>query len=69
MTCELIHSDHYEDVADVELIPEREETLPDSPLEDTVSLTLKRENSIRRSQRQGRSEQRNKLVGDRRQLV
>uniref|UniRef100_A0AAQ4Q6G1 ATP-binding cassette, sub-family C (CFTR/MRP), member 2 n=1 Tax=Gasterosteus aculeatus aculeatus TaxID=481459 RepID=A0AAQ4Q6G1_GASAC len=46
-------SNHYEDVADVELIPEREETLPDSPLEDTVSVTLKRENSIRRSQRQG----------------
>ncbi|XP_037321898.2 canalicular multispecific organic anion transporter 1 [Pungitius pungitius] len=46
-------SNRYEDVADVELIPEREETLPDSPLEDTVSVTLKRENSIRRSQRHG----------------
>ncbi|XP_068578796.1 ATP-binding cassette sub-family C member 2 [Cebidichthys violaceus] len=45
--------DHYQDVADVELIPEREDTLPDSPLEDTVSVTLKRENSIRRSQRNG----------------
>uniref|UniRef100_A0A8C2Z5V6 ATP-binding cassette, sub-family C (CFTR/MRP), member 2 n=1 Tax=Cyclopterus lumpus TaxID=8103 RepID=A0A8C2Z5V6_CYCLU len=31
-----------------------EDTLPDSPLEDTVSVTLKREDSIRRSQRNGR---------------
>uniref|UniRef100_A0A8C4EQY9 ABC-type glutathione-S-conjugate transporter n=1 Tax=Dicentrarchus labrax TaxID=13489 RepID=A0A8C4EQY9_DICLA len=31
-----------------------EDTQPDSPLEDTVSVTLKRENSIRRSQRMGR---------------
>ncbi|XP_031732915.1 ATP-binding cassette sub-family C member 2 [Anarrhichthys ocellatus] len=45
--------DHYQVVADVELIPETEDTLPDSPLEDTVSVTLKRENSIRRSQRNG----------------
>ncbi|KAM8852537.1 ATP-binding cassette sub-family C member 2 isoform 1-T1 [Synchiropus picturatus] len=36
---------------DVELIPERDDMHPDSPLEDTVSFTLKRENSIRRSQR------------------
>uniref|UniRef100_A0A8C2XTH6 Canalicular multispecific organic anion transporter 1 n=1 Tax=Cyclopterus lumpus TaxID=8103 RepID=A0A8C2XTH6_CYCLU len=43
----------YQDAADVELIPEREDTLPDSPLEDTVSVTLKREDSIRRSQRNG----------------
>ncbi|XP_034407618.1 canalicular multispecific organic anion transporter 1 isoform X2 [Cyclopterus lumpus] len=46
-------SDCYQDAADVELIPEREDTLPDSPLEDTVSVTLKREDSIRRSQRNG----------------
>uniref|UniRef100_A0A8C5GHS1 ABC-type glutathione-S-conjugate transporter n=1 Tax=Gouania willdenowi TaxID=441366 RepID=A0A8C5GHS1_GOUWI len=38
---------------DVELFPETEDTQPDSPLEDTVSATLKRENSIRRSQRTG----------------
>lgn len=44
-------SDGCQDTADVELIPEREDTQPDSPLEDTVSVTLKRENSIRRSQR------------------
>ncbi|XP_039995158.1 canalicular multispecific organic anion transporter 1 [Xiphias gladius] len=44
-------SDRCQDTADVELIPEREDTQPDSPLEDTVSVTLKRENSIRRSQR------------------
>ncbi|KAG8000099.1 Canalicular multispecific organic anion transporter 1 [Nibea albiflora] len=43
-----------QDTADVELIPEREDTQPDSPLEDAVSFTLKRESSIRRSQRNGR---------------
>lgn len=43
-----------QDTADIELIPEREDTQPDSPLEDTVSFTLKREHSIRRSQRNGR---------------
>ncbi|TNN71772.1 Canalicular multispecific organic anion transporter 1 [Liparis tanakae] len=46
-------SDGYQEAADVEVIPEREDTLPDSPLEDTVSVTLKREDSIRRSQRNG----------------
>ncbi|XP_038593401.1 canalicular multispecific organic anion transporter 1 [Micropterus salmoides] len=46
-------SDLCQDIADVELIPEREDTQPDSPLEDTVSVTLKRESSIRRSQRKG----------------
>lgn len=51
-----IYSDRCQDTAVVELIPEREDTQPDSPLEDTVSVTLKRENSIRRSQRQGRLE-------------
>ncbi|XP_070772711.1 ATP-binding cassette sub-family C member 2 isoform X2 [Enoplosus armatus] len=45
------HSDRCQDTADIELIPEREDTQPDSPLEDTVSVTLKRESSIRRSQR------------------
>ncbi|XP_041645026.1 canalicular multispecific organic anion transporter 1 [Cheilinus undulatus] len=44
-------SDGSKDTADVELIPERDDAQPDSPLEDTVSATLKRENSIRRSQR------------------
>ncbi|XP_019116392.2 ATP-binding cassette sub-family C member 2 [Larimichthys crocea] len=42
-----------QDTTDVELIPEREDTQPDSPLEDAVSFTLKRESSIRRSQRNG----------------
>ncbi|GAA6213804.1 canalicular multispecific organic anion transporter 1 [Lates japonicus] len=46
-------SDRCQDTVDIELIPEREDTQPDSPLEDTVSVTLKRENSIRRSQRNG----------------
>lgn len=41
------------DSIDIELIPEREVGQPDSPLEDMVSSTLKRENSIRRSQRKG----------------
>lgn len=43
-----------EDTADIELIPEREDTQPDSPLEDTVAVTLKRDHSIRRSQRSSR---------------
>uniref|UniRef100_A0A3P9K0Y3 ATP-binding cassette, sub-family C (CFTR/MRP), member 2 n=1 Tax=Oryzias latipes TaxID=8090 RepID=A0A3P9K0Y3_ORYLA len=43
--------DGCQDTEDLEIIPEREDTQPDSPLEDTVSFTLKRENSIRRSQR------------------
>ncbi|XP_070696945.1 ATP-binding cassette sub-family C member 2 [Pempheris klunzingeri] len=46
-------SDHRQDAADVELIPDIDDTQPDSPLEDTVSVTLRRENSIRRSQRNG----------------
>ncbi|XP_034754338.1 canalicular multispecific organic anion transporter 1 [Etheostoma cragini] len=46
-------SDRCQDTEDVELIPEREDPQPDSPLEDSVSNTLKRENSIRRSQRSG----------------
>ncbi|XP_073338250.1 ATP-binding cassette sub-family C member 2 [Pagrus major] len=46
-------SDRDHDTADIEFIPEREDTQPDSPLEDTVSVTLKRESSIRRSQRNG----------------
>lgn len=49
-----IYPDRDQDAADIELIPEREDTLPDSPLEDTVTVTLKRESSIRRSQRNGR---------------
>uniref|UniRef100_A0A3B4B9M5 ATP-binding cassette, sub-family C (CFTR/MRP), member 2 n=1 Tax=Periophthalmus magnuspinnatus TaxID=409849 RepID=A0A3B4B9M5_9GOBI len=35
---------------DVEMIPDTEDTQIDSPLEDAISVTLKRENSIRRSQ-------------------
>ncbi|XP_034538656.1 canalicular multispecific organic anion transporter 1 [Notolabrus celidotus] len=46
-------SDGSMDTADIDIIPERDDTQPDSPLEDTVSATLKRENSIRRSQRGG----------------
>uniref|UniRef100_A0A667Y4G3 ATP-binding cassette, sub-family C (CFTR/MRP), member 2 n=1 Tax=Myripristis murdjan TaxID=586833 RepID=A0A667Y4G3_9TELE len=38
---------------ELELIPEVEDTQADSPLEDVVSVTLKRETSIRRSQRKG----------------
>ncbi|XP_035982452.1 canalicular multispecific organic anion transporter 1 [Fundulus heteroclitus] len=47
--------DGYQDTEDVELIPDREDTQPDCPPEDAVSFTLKRENSIRRSQRGTRS--------------
>ncbi|XP_030603605.1 canalicular multispecific organic anion transporter 1-like [Archocentrus centrarchus] len=42
-----------QDTEEFELIPDRDDAQPDSPLEDTVSLTLKRENSIRHSQRNG----------------
>ncbi|XP_063347264.1 ATP-binding cassette sub-family C member 2-like [Pelmatolapia mariae] len=42
-----------QDAEDFELIPDGDDAQPDSALEDTVSLTLKRENSIRRSQRNG----------------
>uniref|UniRef100_A0A669F1U5 Canalicular multispecific organic anion transporter 1 n=1 Tax=Oreochromis niloticus TaxID=8128 RepID=A0A669F1U5_ORENI len=38
---------------DFELIPDGDDAQPDGASEDTVSLTLKRENSIRRSQRNG----------------
>ncbi|XP_028278726.1 ATP-binding cassette sub-family C member 2 isoform X2 [Parambassis ranga] len=44
-------SDRCQDTADLELIPDIEDTQPDSPMEDAVSITLKRESSIRRSQR------------------
>ncbi|XP_028983418.1 canalicular multispecific organic anion transporter 1 [Betta splendens] len=47
-------SDRCQDTADVELICESDDTQPDSPLEDSVSVTLKRENTLRRSQRHGR---------------
>ncbi|XP_039477391.1 canalicular multispecific organic anion transporter 1-like isoform X2 [Oreochromis aureus] len=42
-----------QDAEDFELIPDEDDAQPDGALEDTVSLTLKRENSIRRSQRHG----------------
>lgn len=48
-------ADGYLDTEDLELIPEREDIQADSPPEDAVSFTLKRENSIRRSQRGNRS--------------
>ncbi|XP_077585449.1 ATP-binding cassette sub-family C member 2 [Stigmatopora nigra] len=37
------------------LVPEGDDVQPDSQLEDTVAVTLKRENSIRRSQRNSRA--------------
>ncbi|XP_054654514.1 canalicular multispecific organic anion transporter 1 isoform X2 [Dunckerocampus dactyliophorus] len=42
--------EHDQSVAE-EMIPEGDDAQPDSPLEDTVTVTLKRGNSIRRSQR------------------
>lgn len=42
-----------EDTADVELIPDRDDT-PDYLVEDTITMTLKRDHSIRRSQRSSR---------------
>ncbi|XP_024152521.1 canalicular multispecific organic anion transporter 1 isoform X2 [Oryzias melastigma] len=44
------NKDGCQDTEDFEIIPDGGDAEPDSPLEDTVSLTLKRENSIRRSQ-------------------
>ncbi|XP_061601976.1 canalicular multispecific organic anion transporter 1 [Cololabis saira] len=44
-------TDDSQDTEDLELTPDGEDTQPDSFLEDSVSFTLKRENSIRRSQR------------------
>ncbi|XP_051815787.1 canalicular multispecific organic anion transporter 1 isoform X2 [Acanthochromis polyacanthus] len=44
-------SDHDKETTELELIDDGEDIQPDHPLEDTVSATLKRENSIRRSQR------------------
>ncbi|KAF3708249.1 Canalicular multispecific organic anion transporter 1 [Channa argus] len=49
----LSESDRCQETIDVELIPEGDDNTLDSPLEDTVSVTLMRENSIRRSKRQG----------------
>ncbi|KAL3972080.1 microtubule-associated serine/threonine kinase [Sarotherodon galilaeus] len=46
-------TDEGQDAEDFELIPDEDDAQPDGPLEDTVSLTVKRENSIRRSQRNG----------------
>ncbi|KAM4591513.1 ATP-binding cassette sub-family C member 2 [Odontesthes bonariensis] len=44
-------ADGHQDTEGLELIPDREDAQADSPLEDSVSFTLKRENSIRHSQR------------------
>uniref|UniRef100_A0A3B5LYX7 ATP-binding cassette, sub-family C (CFTR/MRP), member 2 n=1 Tax=Xiphophorus couchianus TaxID=32473 RepID=A0A3B5LYX7_9TELE len=43
--------ENYQTITDLEIIAERDDTQADSPPEDAVSITLKRENSIRRSQR------------------
>lgn len=47
-------TDHGHGISDEDLVPEGDDTQPDSPLEDTVTATLKRGNSIRRSQRNSR---------------
>lgn len=39
------------DLEEVDIVPESQEPQPDSPAEDVVSITLKRENSLRHSQR------------------
>uniref|UniRef100_A0A3Q1CPI7 ATP-binding cassette, sub-family C (CFTR/MRP), member 2 n=1 Tax=Amphiprion ocellaris TaxID=80972 RepID=A0A3Q1CPI7_AMPOC len=52
---------HGQETTEFELIPDREDIQPDHPLEDTVSVTLKRENSIRRSQRKSRFDVRLRL--------
>ncbi|KAF7219965.1 ATP-binding cassette sub-family C member 2 [Nothobranchius furzeri] len=45
--------DGCQDTEDLEFMPDGDDTQPDFPPEDAVSFTLKRENSIRRSQRGG----------------
>ncbi|XP_038152385.1 canalicular multispecific organic anion transporter 1-like [Cyprinodon tularosa] len=47
--------DDFQVTEDLEVIPESEDTQADYPPEDAVSFTLRRENSIRRSQRGNRS--------------
>ncbi|CAB1429177.1 unnamed protein product [Pleuronectes platessa] len=47
------YSDCSQDTEDLPLVSESEDTHVDSALEDSVTLTLKRENSIRRSKRNG----------------
>ncbi|MEQ2257992.1 hypothetical protein XENORESO_000217, partial [Xenotaenia resolanae] len=49
------NEDVYQDTEDLDVIPENVDTQADYLPEDTVSFTLKRENSIRRSQRGNRS--------------
>lgn len=44
-------SDSVSDLEEVDIVPESQEPQPDSPAEDVVSITLKRENSLRHSQR------------------
>lgn len=47
----MLFSDSVSDVEKVDIVPESQEPQPDSPAEDIVSVTLKRENSLRHSQR------------------
>lgn len=44
-------SDSASDIEEVDIIPESHDPQPDSPAEDVVSVMLKRENSLRHSQR------------------
>ncbi|XP_066507559.1 canalicular multispecific organic anion transporter 1 [Hoplias malabaricus] len=45
------HKDSASDTEQMDIVPEGQEPQADSPLEDVVSVTLKRENSLRHSQR------------------
>lgn len=47
----MLYSDAASDIEEIDIIPESLEPQPDSPAEDVVSVTLKRENSLRHSQR------------------
>ncbi|KAK6293389.1 hypothetical protein J4Q44_G00357150 [Coregonus suidteri] len=47
------HTDPTSDCEEVELVPDLQDPQADAPPEDIVSITLKRESSIRRSQRNG----------------
>lgn len=47
----LLFSGSASDIEELNIVPDSQEPQPDSPAEDVVSVMLKRENSLRHSQR------------------
>lgn len=54
--CVCLSTDPTSDGEEVGLVPDLQDPQADTPPEDIVSMTLRRESSIRRSQRNGRYE-------------